>query len=70
MYSKLRSFRVEKGMSVEKMGRKLGISRAFYWQIEKGTRRLSYDMAVKIAQIFNIKPDYLFYNDHIKNKES
>ena len=33
-----------------------------YCQIENGQRRLSYQMAVKIAKIFNLKPDDIFYN--------
>lgn len=70
MYSKLKNLRLSKGLSVEKMGVKLGISRAFYWQIETGTRRLSYDMAVNISKVFNVKPDYLFYEDHINNKKN
>ena len=47
---------------------KLGISKAFYCQIENGSRKLSYEMAVKIADIFNCKPDNLFYNDFIQQK--
>lgn len=69
MYSKLRRFRLEKGFSAGKMGDYLGISRAFYWQIERGKRRLSYEMAINIAKIFNVKPDYLFYEDHINYKK-
>ena len=34
------------------MAERLGISKPFYCQIENGSRRLSYDMAVRIAEIF------------------
>lgn len=49
------------------MSEVLGISKAFYSQIENGNRRLSYDMAVKIANIFKTKPDKLFYEEYINN---
>ena len=68
MYLKLKKLRTEKGYTTQYMGDKLGISKPFYSQIENGHRRLTYDMATKIAKIFKIKPDELFYNDHIKNK--
>ena len=45
------------------MAIKLGISKPFYWQIENGKRNLSYKMAVKIASIFKMKPDDIFYKD-------
>ena len=45
------------------MADKLGISKAFYSQLENRTRRLSYDMAIKISKIFNSKPDKIFYED-------
>ena len=47
----------------------LGISKAFYYQIENMDRKLTYDMAIKIANIFNTKPDAIFYDDYIKQKE-
>jgi len=43
------------------MSERLHISKPFYWQIENGKRRLSYSMAVKIAAVFNMKPDEIFY---------
>jgi putative transcriptional regulator len=46
----------------------LGISKTFYWQIENKKRTLTYKMAVKIASVFNEKPDSLFYEEFI-NKE-
>ena len=47
---------------------KLNISKPFYWQIDNDQRRLSYSMAIKIARIFNKKPDEIFY-DELKNKD-
>lgn len=65
MYKKLKELRRSKRLTTEKMGEKLGISKAFYCQIENGKRRLSYEMAVKIAAIFKVRPDTIFYEDYI-----
>ncbi|MFI3307947.1 MAG: helix-turn-helix transcriptional regulator [Mycoplasmatota bacterium] len=60
----LKKIRLKFGFSTFDMGKKLNISKTFYWQIENKKRRLSYDMAKKIATIFNLKPDDIFYNDN------
>ena len=60
---KLMEKRKEKKYSYQYMANSLGISKPFYWQIENGKRRLSYIMAIKIAEIFKMKPDELFYDD-------
>ncbi len=58
----LKKRRLEKKYTCQHMAEKLGVSKPFYWQIENDKRRLSYKMAFKIAQIFNTKPDKLFYD--------
>ena len=68
MFTKLKEKRYSKKYTNKIMAEKLGISKAFYCQIENGSRKLSYEMAVKIADIFNCKPDNLFYNDFIQQK--
>lgn len=68
MNYKLKEIREKNKMTSEYISKSLGISKAFYSQIENGKRRLSYNMAVNIANIFNMKPDELFYEDHINNK--
>lgn len=55
--------RIKNGYSYQKMSELTGISKTFYWQIEHKKRRLSYAMAKKIAYIFNLKPDDIFYNE-------
>ena len=62
----LKEIRISKGYSQQYMANKLKISKTFYCQIEKQQRRLSYHMAVKIAKIFNMKPDQIFYNEFSK----
>lgn len=68
MFNKLKEKRYMKKYTNKIMAQKLGISKAFYCQIENGTRKLSYEMSVKIADVFNVKPDNLFYSDYIKGK--
>ena len=48
------------------MAEMLKISKPYYWQLEHGHRRLTYEMAVKIARIFDTKPDDIFYKDFMK----
>ncbi len=65
---KLKYLREKCNYSHQYMANKLNISKTFYWQIENGKRRLSYDMAIKISHIFNLKPDQLFY-EYFKSLE-
>ena len=65
MYQKLKNTRIKKNYSSKYMAKQLNISSPYYSQIENGRRKLTYEMAIKIAKIFNTKPDKLFYEDHI-----
>ena len=69
MYQKLKEMRKKKHYTASIMAEKLGISKPFYSQLENGSRKLSYPMAVKIASIFQVKPDTIFYQDYIKKEE-
>ena len=42
----------------------LKISKSYYWQIENNSRKLSYEMAVRIASVFKTTPDKIFYNEY------
>lgn len=66
MYQKLREMRIKNKYTTQAMAEQLGISKSFYSQIETGSRKLSYDMAIRIAAIFKRKPDYVFYEDSIQ----
>lgn len=67
MYNKLKEIRVKNNMTLVDVASRVGISKAFYCQIENGKRRLLYETAIKIAKVFNVKPDYLFYNDTLNS---
>ena len=59
----LKRLRKKKKISCEDMGNMIGVSKVYYWQLENDKRRLTYDMAVKIAHVFNTKPDSVFYEE-------
>ena len=63
---KLKKYRINNKFSYEFMAYMLGISKTFYWQIENKKRKLSYNLAINIASIFNMTPDELFYDDFVK----
>lgn len=63
MYKFLRNLRIKNQYTTKMMAEKLGISKPFYSQLENQNRRLSYEMAVKISNVFGLKPDDIFYKD-------
>lgn len=67
MHQKLKDLRLKKGLRCIDVANALGISKTFYWQLENGKRKLSYEMAFKIATYFKTKPDSLFFEDFKRN---
>lgn len=65
---KLREYRLKNKFTNQFMADSLGISKPYYWQIEHDQKRLRYDMAIKIAEIFHLKPDDLFYEEFTETK--
>ena len=65
MYKKLREMRLKNKYTAQTMANKIGISKSFYSQIETGSRRLTYNMAIRIATVFKRKPDSIFYEDEV-----
>lgn len=60
---KLKDLRIENNLNIKEMAKLVGISPTYYWQIENKSRRLYYELAVKISKIFNLKPDDIFYEE-------
>ena len=58
---KLKELRISKNYTYQKMADILAMSKSQYYQIENGTRKLYYDTAIKIAKIFDLKPDDIFF---------
>lgn len=63
VYKKLKNERIRHNMTCNDIAKIVGISPAYYSQIENKSRRLYYFMAIKIAKVFNMTPDELFYDD-------
>ena len=64
MHNKLKEYRNKFNYTSKEMTKKLNISRAYYTQIENNTRRLSYELAIKVANVFGVLPDEIFYDDY------
>ena len=60
---KLKRLREKQNYTYQDMADKLGICKSYYWQLENGNRNLYYELAKRIAKVFNLKPDDIFYND-------
>jgi len=60
----LKDLRSKENYSTKEMAVKLKISKTYYWQLENKRRTLSYQMAIKIADIFNLKPDDIFFEEY------
>ena len=68
--SNLKKVRITNGMTCQLMADILEISKSYYWQIENNSRKLSYEMAVRIADIFKTTPDKIFYDDYKKRQSN
>ncbi len=69
MLETLKELRIKNNLSYQEMADKLSISKSYYWQLEKGNRRLFYDLAKEIADEFNLKPDDIFYSKRMRRKK-
>lgn len=61
--NRLREERKKNKLNTTKVAKFLGISQSMYSYIEIGRERLSYDIAVKLGDLFNLSPDELFFDD-------
>ena len=66
---KLKSMRQQKRYSCQYIADHAGISKEYYWMIENGKRRLSYELAVKIAKVFETSPDEIFLESELTTCE-
>lgn len=54
---RVRDIRLTHGMTLEELGDRLGKSKQYMSELERGNVRLTYEMAVAIARIFATTPD-------------
>lgn len=59
---KLKNLRLKYKLSCRDMAKILKMSAVYYWQLEAGKRVISYVTAIRIAKVFNKKPDEIFYS--------
>lgn len=60
---KLKKNRIHENLTCQQVADRAGISKEHYWFIENGKRGLTYEMAARIAKVFNKKPDDIFFED-------
>jgi putative transcriptional regulator len=60
MRNRLREICAENNMTLQELGARLGRSKQYMSELGRGNIRLTYEMAVKIAQVFDTTPDKLF----------
>lgn len=61
----LKVLREKKNISYQSMADNLDVSFQYYWMIENGKRGLSYEMAIRIAQVLGTTPDKIFLNSDL-----
>lgn len=62
MRKKLVELRADNNFTQEELAKKIGISRAYYTNIELGNKNPSFAVAVKIKSALNYKDDEIFLN--------
>lgn len=64
--NKLKELRIEKGYTQENMVEFLGLKhKSHYCQIENGDIRPSLDIANKIAKVFNMTIEEIFFDENV-----
>ena len=63
---KLKELRNKYNYSCADMVKEMNVTRPFYWQLENGKRRLTYERAIQIAKVFKMRPDDIFYEEFTK----
>lgn len=77
MNNRLRELRESMKMSGTKVADMLGISPQYYYNLEKGNKRLNDELILKLSKIFNVPADYIIgakeldkdFKEKIKNQE-
>lgn len=59
MGEKLKSLRIEKKLTQKQIAERVGLAISAISSYESGTRYPSYDVLIKLAQIFHVSTDYL-----------
>jgi putative transcriptional regulator len=66
---KLQEVRKKHDKTLQQVADEIGVSKPYYWQIENGKRGLSYELALKIAAVFEMNPDDIFLPSELTKSE-
>jgi len=66
---KLEEIRKDSGKTFQDVANHAGLTKEFYWMIEKGKRKLSYENSVRIALVFGKEPDDIFLESELTKTE-
>lgn len=69
MIEQLKRIREENQLTAQEVADKIGITKGYYSMIENGKRGLSYPIAVRIADVFGMKPDEIFFEHEFTNEK-
>ena len=69
MIEQLKKVREQSKLTAAEVAEKVGITKGYYSMIENGKRGLSYTIAVKIADVFDMKPDEIFFEHEFTNEK-
>lgn len=61
LYNKLKEYRAKINVNQQEMGKLVGVSRQTISQIERGDYSPSVTLALKIAKVFEVSVDDIFY---------
>ncbi len=64
---KLHTLRERQGLSLSQLGDRLGVSKNYVWNMEKGYKTPNIAMLIKIARLFNVTADQLIMDDQVIN---
>ena len=61
LYNRLKEYRARIGVNQQQMGKLAGVSRQTISQIERGDYSLSVTLALKIAKVFEVRVEDIFW---------
>ena len=69
LYNRLKEYRAKIGVNQQQMGKLAGVSRQTISQIERGDYSPSVTLALKIAKVFNVDVEDIFwYEEEVENE--
>ena len=68
--NRLKDLRLERGLSGTKIAEALGISSQYYYDLEKGDRRLNEDHIKQLAEFYKVTSDYIIGITNSRKAES